>query len=195
MPSSSVSSRASTGELTLGSATPASLRFPEAKRQNRRQDAVSRTGDNGVVTHGDRIGSRDGRGSGDTVHPDVLVAIVSVGATRTLAPRTETECRTLRYPVVYGDLSVMGGTRRESYEAVIIRPALVVGPKISVQFLFGAALGSQTGTEPVTTASMPSDGTWMPHQRPAGPYFLALNCSMIDWATSCMVSRRSMEAF
>lgn len=90
-----------------------------------------RTGDDSVAWHGDRVGR--------TIDRDTMVAIVSVGAARTLSVRPKpvngkVSGETLRFPVGHGDLIVMGGSCQRTYEHAILKTKQAVGPRISVQF-------------------------------------------------------------
>lgn len=85
-----------------------------------------RTGDDSVAWHGDRVGR--------TIDRDTMVAIVSVGAARTLSVRPKGGGETLRFPVGHGDLIVMGGSCQRTYEHAVLKTKTAVGPRISVQF-------------------------------------------------------------
>jgi alkylated DNA repair dioxygenase AlkB len=84
-----------------------------------------RDGRDGVAWHGDRIGR--------SRHEDVMVAIVSLGAPRTLALRPVGGGETLRYALGHGDLLVMGGTCQRTWDHCVPKTARPVGPRISVQ--------------------------------------------------------------
>ena len=85
-----------------------------------------RTGDDSVAWHGDRVGR--------TIDRDTMVAIVSVGAARTLSVRPKGGGETLRFPVGHGDLIVMGGSCQRTHEHAILKTKQAVGPRISIQF-------------------------------------------------------------
>ena len=85
-----------------------------------------RTGDDSVAWHGDRVGR--------TIDSDTMVAIVSVGAARTLSVRPKGGGATLKFPVGHGDLIVMGGSCQRTHEHAILKTKQAVGPRISVQF-------------------------------------------------------------
>ena len=93
-----------------------------------------RTGGDSVAWHGDRVGR--------TIDRDTMVAIVSVGAARTLSVRRKsvpggterTSGGSLRFPVGHGDLIVMGGSCQRTHEHAILKTKQAVGPRISVQF-------------------------------------------------------------
>ncbi|WP_368497850.1 alpha-ketoglutarate-dependent dioxygenase AlkB [Herbiconiux sp. A18JL235] len=85
-----------------------------------------RTGDDSVAWHGDRVGR--------AIHSDTMVAILSVGAARTLSVRPKGGGETLRFPVGHGDLIVMGGSCQRTYEHAVLKTKTAVGPRISVQF-------------------------------------------------------------
>jgi alkylated DNA repair dioxygenase AlkB len=88
-----------------------------------------RTGDDSVAWHGDRVGR--------AIDRDTMVAIVSVGAERTLSVRPKTggaSRETLRFPVGHGDLVVMGGSCQRTHEHAVLKSTRAVGPRISVQF-------------------------------------------------------------
>ncbi len=85
-----------------------------------------RDGRDSVAWHGDRIG----RGR----RADTIVAIVSLGARRTLALRPRGGGEALRFEVGRGDLLVMGGSCQRTWEHAVPKTARPVGPRISVQF-------------------------------------------------------------
>lgn len=85
-----------------------------------------RDGDDSVAWHGDTIG----RGAGH----DTMVAIVSVGATRTFALRPRGGGPALRLAQHHGDLVVMGGSCQRTWEHAIPKTATPTGPRISMQF-------------------------------------------------------------
>ncbi len=85
-----------------------------------------RDGRDSVAWHGDRIG----RGS---TH-DTMVAIVVLGAPRTLAFRPARGGPSQRYELGHGDLVVMGGSCQRTWEHCVPKTAKPVGPRISVQF-------------------------------------------------------------
>ncbi|BBY31654.1 alpha-ketoglutarate-dependent dioxygenase AlkB [Mycolicibacterium sediminis] len=85
-----------------------------------------RDGSDSVAWHGDDIGrSRT---------EDTMVAIVSLGATRTLALRPRTGGRSLRLPQGHGDLIVMGGSCQRTWEHSVPKTSKPTGPRISIQF-------------------------------------------------------------
>ncbi|WP_405782810.1 alpha-ketoglutarate-dependent dioxygenase AlkB [Streptomyces sp. NBC_00859] len=85
-----------------------------------------RDGRDGVAWHGDTIG-RGGR-------EDTMVAILSLGAPRSLVLRPRGGGSTVRTPLGHGDLIVMGGSCQRTWEHAILKTARPVGPRISVQF-------------------------------------------------------------
>jgi alkylated DNA repair dioxygenase AlkB len=85
-----------------------------------------RDGRDSVAWHGDTIG----RG----LTEDVLVAILSLGAPRPLAPRPRTGGESMRFELGHGDLIVMGGSCQRTWEHAIPKTARQVGPRISIQF-------------------------------------------------------------
>ena len=85
-----------------------------------------RGGRDSVAWHGDLIG----RGN---TH-DTMVAIVSVGAPRTLALRPRGGGESLRFVLGHGDLIVMGGSCQRTWEHAVPKTAKPVGPRISIQF-------------------------------------------------------------
>ena len=106
-----------------------------------------RDGQDSVAWHGDRIG----RGA----KHDTLVAIVSVGAPRSLLlrPRRVAGNRagggegkgvaaaggegggsTLRHDLGHGDLIVMGGSCQRTWEHAVPKSSRAIGPRISIQF-------------------------------------------------------------
>ncbi|GAA1995035.1 alpha-ketoglutarate-dependent dioxygenase AlkB [Amycolatopsis minnesotensis] len=84
-----------------------------------------RDGRDSVAWHGDTIG----RGSSE----DTMIAIVSVGAPRTLALRPRGGGATVRRALGHGDLIVMGGSCQRTWEHAVPKAANA-GPRISVQF-------------------------------------------------------------
>ncbi|MFD0857142.1 alpha-ketoglutarate-dependent dioxygenase AlkB [Actinomadura adrarensis] len=85
-----------------------------------------RDGRDSVAWHGDTIG----RGSTE----DTMVAIVSIGAPRSLLLRPRTGGPTLRYDLGHGDLIVMGGSCQRTWEHCIPKSAKATGPRISIQY-------------------------------------------------------------
>jgi len=85
-----------------------------------------RDGRDSVAWHGDTTG----RGSTQ----DTMVAIVSLGAPRSLLLRPRGGGRTLRHDLGHGDLLVMGGSCQRTWEHAIPKTARPTGPRISVQF-------------------------------------------------------------
>jgi len=85
-----------------------------------------RDGSDSVAWHGDRIG----RGA----HEDTLIAIVSLGAPRTLALRPRGGGTSLRMTMGNGDLLVMGGSCQRTWDHAVPKTAAGCGPRISVQF-------------------------------------------------------------
>ena len=85
-----------------------------------------RDGTDSVAWHGDTLG----RGATQ----DTVVAIISVGATRTFALRPRGGGPALRLPQRHGDLVVMGGSCQRTWEHAIPKTATPCGPRISIQF-------------------------------------------------------------
>jgi alkylated DNA repair dioxygenase AlkB len=85
-----------------------------------------RDGSDSVAWHGDTIG----RSSTE----DTMVAIVSLGATRTFALRPRGGGSSLRLPQAHGDLLVMGGSCQRTWEHSIPKTSTCAGPRISIQF-------------------------------------------------------------
>ncbi|HEY8720278.1 alpha-ketoglutarate-dependent dioxygenase AlkB [Pengzhenrongella sp.] len=85
-----------------------------------------RDGRDSVAWHGDTIG----RGRSE----DTMVAIVSIGAPRTLALRPRAGGSVLRYELGHGDLIVMGGSCQRTWEHAVPKTARRVGQRISIQF-------------------------------------------------------------
>jgi alkylated DNA repair dioxygenase AlkB len=83
-----------------------------------------RDGNDSVAWHGDRIGR---------VRADAVVAIVSLGATRTLLLRPDGGGRSISFPLHSGDLLVQGGTCQRTFEHCVPKRANA-GPRISVMF-------------------------------------------------------------
>ncbi|AIJ21616.1 alpha-ketoglutarate-dependent dioxygenase AlkB [Amycolatopsis methanolica] len=85
-----------------------------------------RDGRDSVAWHGDTIG----RGSRE----DTMVAIVSVGAPRSMLLRPRGGGATVRQLLGPGDLIVMGGSCQRTWEHAIPKTSRPVGPRISIQF-------------------------------------------------------------
>jgi alkylated DNA repair dioxygenase AlkB len=85
-----------------------------------------RDGRDSVAWHGDTIG----RGSTE----DTMVAILSLGAPRSLLLRPRAGGHTVRQALGPGDLIVMGGSCQRSWEHAIPKTSKPVGPRLSIQF-------------------------------------------------------------
>ena len=85
-----------------------------------------RDGRDSVAWHGDTIG----RGA---TH-DTMVAVLSLGDSRTFALRPRGGGTSLRISVGHGDLLVMGGSCQRTWEHSIPKTTRPVGPRISIQF-------------------------------------------------------------
>lgn len=85
-----------------------------------------RNGHDSVAWHGDTVG----RGA---TH-DTVVAILSVGASRTFSLRPRGGGGSLRLVLDHGDLVVMGGSCQRTWEHAIPKTARHIGPRVSVQF-------------------------------------------------------------
>ncbi|OXM67077.1 MULTISPECIES: alpha-ketoglutarate-dependent dioxygenase AlkB [Amycolatopsis] len=85
-----------------------------------------RDGRDSVAWHGDTIG----RGSSE----DTMVAIVSVGAQRSMLLRPRGGGATVRQLLGPGDLIVMGGSCQRTWEHAIPKTSRPAGPRISIQF-------------------------------------------------------------
>jgi alkylated DNA repair dioxygenase AlkB len=85
-----------------------------------------RDGSDSVAWHGDTIG----RSSSE----DTMVAILSLGATRTFALRRRGGGRSLRLPLAHGDLLVMGGSCQRTWEHAVPKTSAPAGPRVSIQF-------------------------------------------------------------
>jgi alkylated DNA repair dioxygenase AlkB len=85
-----------------------------------------RDGRDSVAWHGDTIG----RGSTE----DTMVAIVSLGAPRSLLLRPRGGGRALRRDLGHGDLLVMGGSCQRTWEHAVPKTTRSAGARISVQF-------------------------------------------------------------
>ena len=88
-----------------------------------------RDGSDSVAWHGDTIG----RSSTE----DTMVAIVSLGATRTFAMRRRgsgPRGPSLRLPQSHGDLLVMGGSCQRTWEHSVPKTSAPTGPRVSIQF-------------------------------------------------------------
>ncbi|WP_278264235.1 alpha-ketoglutarate-dependent dioxygenase AlkB [Nocardia sp. AG03] len=85
-----------------------------------------RDGRDSVAWHGDTIG----RGA----TTDTMVAIVSVGAARSLLLRPRGGGASVRFTAGHGDLLVMGGACQRTWEHAVPKTTRPVGPRISIQF-------------------------------------------------------------
>lgn len=85
-----------------------------------------RDGQDSVAWHGDTFG----RGRTE----DTMVAILSLGAPRTLALRPRGGGTVRRHEVGHGDLVVMGGSCQRTWEHAVPKTSRAVGPRISAQF-------------------------------------------------------------
>ncbi len=85
-----------------------------------------RSGRDSVAWHGDTIG----RGA---TH-DTVVAVLSLGASRTFALRPRGGGASLRFVLDHGDLIVMGGSCQRTWEHALPKTARSIGPRVSVQF-------------------------------------------------------------
>jgi alkylated DNA repair dioxygenase AlkB len=85
-----------------------------------------RDGRDSVAWHGDTIG----RGRAE----DTMVAILSLGAPRSLLLRPRGGGATTGHQLGHGDLIVMGGSCQRTWEHSIPKTARPVGPRISIQF-------------------------------------------------------------
>jgi alkylated DNA repair dioxygenase AlkB len=85
-----------------------------------------RDGNDSVAWHGDTIG----RSSSE----DTMVAIVSLGATRTFALRRRGGGPSLRLAQAHGDLLVMGGSCQRTWEHAVPKTSAPTGARVSIQF-------------------------------------------------------------
>ena len=85
-----------------------------------------RDGNDSVAWHGDRIARESPK--------DTMVAILSLGATRTFALRPKAGGSGLRLQVGRGDLLVMGGSCQRTWQHAIPKTAHCLGARISIQF-------------------------------------------------------------
>jgi alkylated DNA repair dioxygenase AlkB len=85
-----------------------------------------RDGRDSVAWHGDRIG----RGRVE----DTMVAILSIGAPRSLLLRPRGGGPALRHDLGHGDLLVMGGSCQRTWDHAVPKSARATGPRISIQF-------------------------------------------------------------
>jgi alkylated DNA repair dioxygenase AlkB len=85
-----------------------------------------RDGQDSVAWHGDTIGR------GATV--DTVVAILSLGASRTFALRPRGGGSSIRFTLDHGDLVVMGGSCQRTWDHALPKTSRPVGPRISIQF-------------------------------------------------------------
>lgn len=85
-----------------------------------------RDGRDSVAWHGDRFGRSS--------TADTMVAIVSLGAPRTLALRPRGGGESRRYQLGHGDLLVMGGSCQRTYDHCVPKTSKPTGPRISIQF-------------------------------------------------------------
>lgn len=97
------------------------------ERYGRRFDGVFcnlyRDGQDAVAWHRDRIHRRD---------PEPLVAVLTLGATRTFSLRPYGGGRSIRLRPAAGDLLVMGGRSQHDWEHAVLRTRRAVGPRVSV---------------------------------------------------------------
>ncbi|OBF90658.1 DNA repair protein [Mycobacterium sp. 852002-51163_SCH5372311] len=85
-----------------------------------------RDGNDSVAWHGDTIG----RSSSE----DTMVAIVSLGATRTFALRRRGGGPSMRLAQAHGDLLVMGGSCQRTWEHAVPKTSAPTGTRVSIQF-------------------------------------------------------------
>jgi alkylated DNA repair dioxygenase AlkB len=85
-----------------------------------------RDGSDSVAWHGDTIGRSSAQ--------DTMVAIVSLGATRTFALRRRGGGPSLRLAQAHGDLLVMGGSCQRTWEHAVPKTSAPTGPRVSIQF-------------------------------------------------------------
>ena len=85
-----------------------------------------RDGSDSVAWHGDTIGRSS--------FQDTMVAILSLGATRTFALRRRGGGPSLRLPQAHGDLLVMGGSCQRTWEHAVPKTSAPTGPRVSIQF-------------------------------------------------------------
>jgi len=85
-----------------------------------------RDGSDSVAWHGDTIGR--------SRCEDTMVAVVSLGATRTFAMRRRGGGPSLRLPQAHGDLLVMGGSCQRTWEHSVPKTSTPTGPRVSMQF-------------------------------------------------------------
>ncbi len=85
-----------------------------------------RDGRDSVAWHGDTIG----RGRSE----DTMVAIVSLGSSRSFLLRPRGGGATIRHRLGHGDLIVMGGSCQRTWDHAVPKTTRPVGPRISVQF-------------------------------------------------------------
>jgi alkylated DNA repair dioxygenase AlkB len=85
-----------------------------------------RDGRDSVAWHGDTGGRASSR--------DTMVAIVSLGAPRSLLLRPRRGGPSLKHALGHGDLIVMGGTCQRTWEHAVPKTARPVGPRISIQY-------------------------------------------------------------
>ena len=85
-----------------------------------------RDGRDSVAWHGDRLGRARTK--------DTLIAILSLGAPRSLRLRPIAGGPVSSFELGHGDLLVMGGSCQRTYEHCVPKTAKPVGPRISIQF-------------------------------------------------------------
>lgn len=85
-----------------------------------------RDGSDSVAWHGDTVGRSSSQ--------DTMVAIISLGATRTFARRRRGGGPSLRLPLAHGDLLVMGGSCQRTWEHSVPKTSSSAGPRVSIQF-------------------------------------------------------------
>ncbi len=106
--------------------------------------ALYRDGRDSVAWHGDRIPL-------DIVDP--IVAILSLGSSRTLRMREKAAHRNARaFALEPGDLFVMGGTSQRTWEHSVPKVARA-GPRMSLQFRHSSNTSSTDGASTATDAT------------------------------------------
>lgn len=85
-----------------------------------------RDGRDSVAWHGDRVGR--------SKEHDTMVAIVSLGAPRSLMLRPRGGGASIRHVLGHGDLLVMGGSCQRTWDHCVPKTTSPVGPRISIQF-------------------------------------------------------------
>jgi alkylated DNA repair dioxygenase AlkB len=94
------------------------------RRISRASLAYYRNGNDSVAMHGDRVGDRK---------QDSIIAIVSIGAPRRFLLKSNTDERSHKFDLGWGDLLVMGGDCQATWQHGVPKRGHA-DPRISIQF-------------------------------------------------------------